>query len=78
VVRIYDNDNESEIGSITEAQLDLLQEEWVEETVDVQTFNISAASIDSLEMNGGDQGLIAMLRQALGARSSMELRFDLD
>jgi hypothetical protein len=78
MVRIYDNDNESEIGTITEAQLDFLQEELVEESIDAYTFGVSAAAIDGLEMNGGDEALIAMLRRALGARSSMELRFDLD
>jgi hypothetical protein len=78
VVRIYDNDNEVEIGLITEAQLDFLQEELIEESIDAYTFDVSAAAIDSLQMNGGDETLITMLRRALGARSSMELRFDLD
>lgn len=78
MVRIYDNDNETEIGTITEAQLDRIQEELIEESIDAYTFDVSGAAIDSLEMNGGDQTLIAMLRRALGARSSMELRFDLD
>jgi len=78
VVRIYDNDNETEIGTISDAQLDLLQEELIEESIDAYTFDVSGAAIDSLEMNGGDTTLIAMLRRALGSRSSMELRFDLD
>lgn len=78
MVRIYDNDNETEIGTISEAQLDLLQEELIEESIDACTFDVSGAAIDSLEMNGGDTTLIAMLRRALGPRSSMELRFDLD
>jgi len=76
VVRIYDN--ETEIGTITEAQLDLLQEELVEESIDAYTFDVSSAAIDSLELNGGDATLIALLRRVLGSRSSMELRFDLD
>lgn len=78
MVRIYDNDNETEIGTISDAQLDLLQEELIEESIDAYTFDVSGAAIDSLEMNGGDTTLIAMLRRALGSRSSMELRFDLD
>jgi hypothetical protein len=78
MVRIYDNDNDAEIGTITEAQLDFLQEGLVEESIDAYTFDVSGAAIDSLESNGGDDALIAMLRRALGARTSMELRFDLD
>ena len=78
MVRIFDNDNETEIGSISEAQLDLLQEELIEESIDAYTFDVSGAAIDSLENNGGDETLIEMLRRALGARTSMELRFELD
>ena len=78
MVRIYDNDNDAEIGTITEAQLDFLQEELVEESLDAYTFDVSGSAIDSLESNGGDEALIDMLRRALGARTSMEVRFDLD
>jgi len=78
MVRIYDNDNESEIGSISEAQLDFLQEELVEESIDAYTFDVSGSAIDALESNGGDDTLIEMLRRALGARTSMEIRFELD
>jgi hypothetical protein len=78
VVRLFDNDNEAEIGQVTEAQLDFLQEELIEETIDANTYNLSPASIDSLEMNGADDDVVAMLRKALGSRSSMELRYELD
>jgi hypothetical protein len=78
VVKLFDNDTENEIGEITEAQLDFLQEELIEETIDAYTYNLSPAAIDSLEMSGGDDDLVAMLRKALGTRPSMELRYDLD
>lgn len=78
MVRIFDNDLEAELGAITDAQLDFLQEELVEETIDACTFSLSGAAIDSLALNGGDEALIGMLRKALGSRASMEIRFEFD
>ena len=78
MVRLYDNDNESEIGQISEAQLDFLQEQLIEEALDAYTFDLSQASIGSLEMNGAEADLIAMLRKAMGGRISIELRYELD
>jgi hypothetical protein len=78
MVRLFDNDNEAEIGPITEDQLNFLQEELVEETIDAYTFSLSPASIEGLKMNGGDPDLVTMLRTAIGTRSSMEIRYELD
>ena len=78
MVRLFDSDSESEIGVITEAQLDFLQEELIEESIDSYTYNLSPAALDSLEKSGGDALLVAMLRKALGGRSSMEVRYELD
>jgi hypothetical protein len=78
VVRLYDNDDDSEIGRITEAQLDFLQEQLIEETLDANTYSVSPATVDSLAMNGADTDVVEMLRKAIGARTSFEMRVDLD
>jgi hypothetical protein len=78
VIRLYDNDDDSEIGRITEAQLDFLQEQLIEETLDANTYAVSPATVDSLEMNGADSDVVEMLRKAIGARTSIELRVDSD
>jgi len=77
MIRLYDNDNDQEIGQITEAQLDFLQEQLIEETLDSTTFSLAPATVDSLAMNGGDPEVVGLLRKAIGSRTSMELRFDL-
>ena len=77
MIRLYDNDDDREIGQITEAQLDFLQEQLIEETLDSTTFALAPATLDSLEMNGGDAEMIGILRKAIGSRTSMELRIDL-
>ena len=78
MVRLFDNDSDDEIGSISESQLDDLQEELIEESLDGNCYNISSAVLDSLELNGIDRPVIALLRTALGVRGSMELRFEYD
>jgi len=78
MIRLYDNDNDEEIGSITDGQLDALQEQLIEETLDSNTYNITSAALDSLELNGIERQVVALLRTALGGRSSMELRYEFD
>ena len=78
MIRLFDNDNDLEIGAITESQLDFLQEQLIEETLDSTTFALAPATVESLAMNGGDPEVIALLRKAIGMRTSMEIRFDLD
>jgi processive 1,2-diacylglycerol beta-glucosyltransferase len=77
VITLFDNEDDSEIGRITESQLDQFQEELVEETIDATTYELSVASIDRLEMNGAEPEVIELLRKAMGSRTSMEVRFDL-
>lgn len=78
MIKLYDGENDAEVGTITESQLDLLMENLVEETLDEYSYNIDAAAIASLEQNGADAELVATLRRALGNRTSMELRYEID
>ena len=54
MITLYDADNEAEVGSITEEQLSLVQENLVEEMLDEYSYNIDAAAIASLESSGAD------------------------
>lgn len=78
MIKLYDGDTEREIGAITEAQLEVLLEQLVEETLDEYTYNINPAVISSLEANGLEAALLDILKTGLGGRSSMELRYELD
>ena len=78
MIRFFDNENENEIGEITEVQLDQLVEELADESLDEYTYNINPKVISYLEGNGADSGLISLLKRALGSRTSMELRYDPD
>ncbi len=78
MIRLFDNEADEEIGSINESQFSVLQEQLIEETLDTNTYNLDAAVLDSLEANGLDGDIVALLRKALKERSSMELRYDFD
>jgi hypothetical protein len=78
MIRLFDDDSDSEIGAITEEQLGFLQEQLVEETLDEFSYSVDAAVISSLQRNGADGEVVAMLRRALGSRSSMDVRFEPD
>ena len=78
MIKLFDDETDTEIGTITEDDLVLLQTELVEETLDAYTYNIALATIHSLELNGADPKLISILRGALGTRNSMEVRYEMD
>lgn len=78
MIRLFDNDSDAELGSISDEQLEILVEEFAEESLDEYTYSINAAAIGALEAHGGDPALIALLRRALGSRTSMELRYEPD
>jgi len=78
MIKLFDNDNDQVLGSITEEQLDFLQEQLIEETVEASSYNLSESIIDSLEMNGAEPEVVALLRKALGGRTSMEVRYEPD
>jgi hypothetical protein len=78
MIRLYDAEHDTEVGEIDEPMLELLVEELVEESLDEYTWNLTAAAIAGLESGGADPSLVAMLRRALGGRTSMELRYEPD
>ena len=78
MIKLFDADNESEVGSINDIQLEQLMENLVEETIDEYSWNLNGSALAGLEANGVDAELVAMLRRALGNRTSMELRYEPD
>lgn len=78
MIRLFDNETDNEVGAISDAQLDVLVDELADESLDEYTYNIDSKVISYLEGNGADSELVALLRRALGSRTSMELRYDPD
>jgi len=78
MIKLFDNENEKEIGLITEPQLEFLVEELADESLDEYTYNINPSVLAYLEGNGAEPQLVRLLRGALGSRASMELRYEPD
>lgn len=75
MIKLYDNATNALIGTITEAQLRFLLAELEEEDSEDQDYYIDTNTLDWLESEHGDPALLALLRQALGDRDGMELRW---
>ena len=75
MIQLVDTETTKPIGTITEGQLQFLIDELEEESATDQDYYIDAVTIDMLQQDGGDANLIALLRNALGAREGFEVRW---
>jgi len=78
MIRLFDNENDKDLGSISDSQLEFLVENLVEEALDEYTYNLNSSVISYLEGIGAETELVGFLRRTLGSRSSMELRYEPD
>jgi processive 1,2-diacylglycerol beta-glucosyltransferase len=72
---IYDEATDKVYGTLTEAQLQFLLDHLEEESAEDTDFYINQATVDMLEQDGADAGLLKLLRTALGAREDMDIRW---
>jgi len=78
MIKLYDSDTEAELGEISEDQLAFMMEQLAEEALDEFSWNIDPPAIKTLESSGAEPALVAMLRRALGNRTSVEVRYEPD
>jgi len=72
---LIDSESGKPIGTISEAQLQVLTDQLEEEDSEDQDYYIDGATLDWFEDEGVDPALTALLRTALGAREGMEIRW---
>lgn len=75
MIRVYDAETSAELGEISEDQLRFLIDQMEEESTEDRDYYINQATVDMLEGRGANPALIAFLRQALGAREEMDIRW---
>jgi processive 1,2-diacylglycerol beta-glucosyltransferase len=75
MITIYDEATDKTLGTLTEAQLQFLMDHLEEESAEDTDFYINQATVDMLEQDGADAGLLKLLRTALGAREDMDMRW---
>jgi hypothetical protein len=75
MIKLYDNETGASLGTITEEQLKLLAEHLEEESPEDHDYYIDEATLEMFDEVGLDAALIALLRQALGSRPDMDIRW---
>jgi hypothetical protein len=75
MVQLYDAERGTRLGEITDAQLQSLIDSLEEESPTDQDYYLTAETIDMLEGDGADAGLVSLLREALAGREGMDVRW---
>lgn len=75
IIRLYDNASGAELGTLTEEQLEFLIDNLEEETSDDQDYYLNPNTLELLATRGGDASLISILRQAMGDKQGIEIRW---
>jgi hypothetical protein len=76
-VHLFDEANGAEVGVLTDAQFQFLQDHQVSEGVEDDDYYVNRDTLDTWEQEGGDAGVVALLRHALGDRADMDVRWEL-
>ena len=76
VIDLVDESTGTRLGGITEAQLRSLQDALEEESEDDRDYYIDGPTLALLEDAGVEAAVVAMLRQALGSRDGMDVRWE--
>lgn len=75
MIDLYNNETNQLLGSITEADLQVLAGQLEEESSQDRDYYIDGATIDMLADGGASDQLLALLRQALGSGDGIEIRW---
>ena len=78
MVSLFDVASGARVGRVTEAQLQALVSWMEEESTEDRDYYISAEQLDMVERDGIDPTLVAVLRQALGDRDDMDIRYEIE
>ena len=75
MIDLYNNATKALLGSITEADLQVLKDGLEEESSNDQDYYIDAATIELLGDGRASEHLLGLLRRALGASEGVEIRW---
>lgn len=73
MIQLQDKETGATVGSITEQQLQALQDLLEEESEEDTDYYIDGPTLDMLEEHGADAALVDLLRRALGSREGIEI-----
>ncbi len=73
MITLYNEETSAALGEITEAQLEFLEEQLVEEGTEDADYFINLDTVDLLTQRGADADLVALLKQAIGTTEGIEI-----
>lgn len=76
MIQLFDARSGAHIGDIGEDHLAFMHNQLEEEGVEDQDYYINGATLDLFESRGADPVLVTLLRQALGTREDMDIRWE--
>ena len=76
MIKLYDKETGKLLGTIREEQLRFLINQLEEESSDDTDYYINRATVEVLDQEGGDPALVRLLREGLGEREDMEIRWE--
>jgi hypothetical protein len=76
VIDVYDNGTNQLLGSITEAELQVLVDALEEESDKDQDYFIDAPTIDLIADGRATDHLVTLLRTALGSAEGVDIRWE--
>ena len=77
-VHLFDEANGVEVGVLTDAQFQFLQDHLVSEGVEDDDYYVNRDTLDVWQQEGGDAGVVTLLRHALGGRPDMDIRWEIE
>lgn len=75
MIKLYNAATNELLGEISEQQLQLLQDQFEEESSDDQDYYINRATLDMLKDAGADAQLLALLERVLGGAGEGDIRW---
>ena len=76
MIDVYNNATNQLLGSITEADLQVLVDALEEESATDQDYYIDAPTIDTIADGRATEHLVALLRGALGSAEGVDIRWE--
>jgi len=76
--RLYDKQTNQPLGTITPVELQVLIDQFEEESSTDQDYYIDLDTIDMLAEAGAPESLLEVLRGALAGRADCEIRWEAD
>jgi processive 1,2-diacylglycerol beta-glucosyltransferase len=75
MISLRDKETRTDLGTITEDQLQFLVDQLEEEFAEDRDYYINGTMLDVMRQHGADPALVDLLQQAIGDRDGVEIQW---